>query len=83
MSEFRWGQILGRARSEYSVFQICCCQGKERMGKEWIGNLGLADANYYIENKQHRPAVQYRELYSISHNKASRKKIRKNIYVYN
>ena len=53
------------------------------MGKEWIGNLGLADANYYIENKQHRPAVQYRELYSISRNKASRKKIRKNIYVYN
>ena len=55
MSEFRWGQILGRARSEYSVFQTCCCQGKERMGKEWIGNLGLADANYYIENKQHHP----------------------------
>ena len=28
--------------------QTCGCQGG--MGEGWIGSLGLADANYYIEN---------------------------------
>ena len=28
--------------------QTCGCQGGEKVGTEWIGNLGLADANYYI-----------------------------------
>ena len=27
-----------------------CCQGGGLVGEGWIGNLGLADANYYIEN---------------------------------
>ena len=83
MSEYWWGQVLARARLEYSVFQTFGCQGKERMRKEWIGSLGLADSNYYIENKQHCSTVQYRELYSISCSKASWKRMRKNMYVYN
>ena len=29
--------------------QTCGCQG-ERGGVGWTGSLGLADANYYIEN---------------------------------
>ena len=28
--------------------QICGCQGG-RGGREWIGSLGLTDANYYIQ----------------------------------
>ena len=28
--------------------QICGCQEGGEVGEEWIGNLGLADANYYI-----------------------------------
>ena len=30
--------------------QTCGCQGGEGVVEEWIGSLGLADANYYIEN---------------------------------
>ena len=30
--------------------QICGCQGGRGMGKGWIGSLGLADANDYIQN---------------------------------
>ena len=26
------------------------CQGGEGVGEGWIGSLGLADANYHIEN---------------------------------
>ena len=28
------------------------CQGVGSSGKGWIGSLGLADANYYVENGQ-------------------------------
>ena len=28
--------------------QTCGCQGGKAVGEIWIGNLGLADANYYI-----------------------------------
>ena len=28
--------------------QICGCQTGRRVGEGWSGNLGLADANYYI-----------------------------------
>ena len=28
--------------------QTCGCQGGVGVGEGWIGNLGLADANYYI-----------------------------------
>ena len=30
--------------------QSCGCQGGVEVGKGWIWNLGLADANYYILN---------------------------------
>ena len=29
--------------------QICGCQGEGTMGEQWVGRLGLADANYYTE----------------------------------
>ena len=28
--------------------QTCGCQGGGEVGGEWIGSLGLADANYYM-----------------------------------
>ena len=28
--------------------QTCGCQGEGEMREGWIGNLGLADANYYM-----------------------------------
>ena len=28
--------------------QTCDCQVRAVWGEEWIGSLGLADANYYI-----------------------------------
>ena len=31
-----------------SQTEICGFQGEQDMGKDWIGSLGLADANYYI-----------------------------------
>ena len=35
-------------------------------GEGWIGSLGLANANYYIQmDKQQGPIVQHKELYSI------------------
>ena len=30
--------------------QTCGCRGDAGMGEGWIGSLGLADANYYIES---------------------------------
>ena len=30
--------------------QTCGCQGEEEVEEGGIGSLGLADANYYIEN---------------------------------
>ena len=30
--------------------QACGCQKKGEVGEGWIGSLGLADANYYIQN---------------------------------
>ena len=30
--------------------QACGCQGGELVGEGWSGSLGLADANYYIQN---------------------------------
>ena len=30
--------------------QTCGCQGGEGLVEAWSGGLGLADANYYIEN---------------------------------
>ena len=27
--------------------QTCGCQGTEQVEEAWVGNLGLADANYY------------------------------------
>ena len=30
--------------------QTCSCQGEGGVGEGWSGSLGLADANYYIEN---------------------------------
>ena len=30
--------------------QTCGCQGVVEVEEGWIGSLGLADANYYIEN---------------------------------
>ena len=30
--------------------QTCGCQGERGVEEGWIGSLGLADANYYIEN---------------------------------
>ena len=30
--------------------QTCGCQGGGVMREGWSGSLGLADANYYIEN---------------------------------
>ena len=27
--------------------QTCGCQGREQVEEAWVGNLGLADANYY------------------------------------
>ena len=32
--------------------QTCVCQGGGWGGEGWIRSLGLADANYYIQNKQ-------------------------------
>ena len=29
--------------------QTCGCQGGVGVGEGWIGSLGLADANYYIQ----------------------------------
>ena len=29
--------------------QMCGCQGKGMMGEQWVGSLGSADANYYME----------------------------------
>ena len=31
--------------------QTCGCQGEGWVGEGWIGSLGLADANYYIQNR--------------------------------
>ena len=31
--------------------QTCGCQGGGAVGEGWIGSLGLADANYYIQNR--------------------------------
>ena len=31
--------------------QTCGCQGGGELGEEWIGSLGQADANYYIERE--------------------------------
>ena len=31
--------------------QACGFQAGVRMAEGWIGSLGLADANYYIENE--------------------------------
>ena len=37
-----------------------------RVGEGWIGSLGLANANYYIQmDKQQGPTVQHKELYLI------------------
>ena len=37
------------------------------VGEGWIGRLGLADVNYYVqEDKQQGPTVYPEELYSIS-----------------
>ena len=30
--------------------QICSCQGGGGAGEGWVGSLGLADANYYMQN---------------------------------
>ena len=30
--------------------QTCGCQGGKGVGEGWIGSLGLADANCYIQN---------------------------------
>ena len=30
--------------------QTCGCQGVGHVAEGWSGSLGLADANYYIEN---------------------------------
>ena len=30
--------------------QTCGCQGREHVEEGWVGNLGLADANYYTGN---------------------------------
>ena len=49
--------------------QTCGCQGGGGEGEEWIGSLGLVDANYYIYyymDKQQGPTVWNRELYSVS-----------------
>ena len=27
------------------------CQGREGVGEEWVGSLGLVNANYYIQNR--------------------------------
>ena len=43
--------------------QTCGCQEGGGVGKKWTGSLGLADVNYYIDNKQQG---QHRELDSIS-----------------
>ena len=32
--------------------QTCGCQKEEGVGDGWIGSLGLADANYYIQNRK-------------------------------
>ena len=29
--------------------QMCGFQGKGMMGEQWVGSLGSADANYYME----------------------------------
>ena len=44
------------------------CGFQGRAGEGWIGSMGLADANYYLQRmeKQQGPTVQHRELYPIS-----------------
>ena len=50
---------------------------REGVEEGWIGSLGLADVNYYIQD------VQHRELYSVSCNKPQWKRIwKKYIYMY-
>jgi len=42
----------------------------------YIGSLGLADANYLTQNsKQQGPTVWHRELYSVSSDKPSWKRM--------
>ena len=42
------------------------------------GSLGLVDANYYVsKDKQRGPAVQHRELYSVSWDRPRWKTIKK------
>ena len=31
--------------------QTCGCQGGGEMGEGWIGSLGLADENYWVDQK--------------------------------
>ena len=43
------------------------CQGREGVGEEWVGSLGLVNANYYIQNRYTTsPTVWHGELYSLS-----------------
>ena len=39
--------------------QTCSCQAGEGVGEGRIGSLGLADANYYIENGLNNKVLQY------------------------
>ena len=43
--------------------QICGCQGEGTMGEQWVGRLGLADANYYTEWTNSNVLLYSREKY--------------------
>ena len=46
--------------------RLVVAKGKEE-GMGWTGNVGLVDANYYIQNdRQSGPTVQHKELYPVS-----------------
>ena len=74
---YKLGQICSTSNSYYFkkyVQQACGCRG---VGEGWIGSLGSADENYYIErmDKQQGPTVEHRELYSTSCDKPQWKRI--------
>ena len=61
-------ELIGKQKQTQSHReQTCGCQEGDGLGEGWIGSLGLADANYYIENglKRRSYCIAHLTIYNI------------------